>query len=228
MSLYTYRLTYESGDAPNPYGDICSLAICKPTIRRCCKVGDWVVGIVSKGLVHRSNSTDTHIDELIYAMKVSEKMSFKEYDEFCKNQCSVKIPSINTRTGDCIYFGDNETLEQRENYAHNLKNMDTDKNGINKKDGKAVILGKEFYYFGKNSIKIPEELEAIIIKGQGHYSHKNEPYVKPFEEWIRKQKKGINGEPYTEMPKKIIGNEKDSCGSCKKIKIYKPNCGSKC
>ncbi len=229
MSLYTYKLTYESGDAPNPYGGICSLAICKPTIRRTCNVGDWVAGIVSKGLVYRSKSTEDHFDELIYAMKISKKMSFKEYDEYCKKQCNIKLPE-NARTGDCIYFeNDKGILEQRENYAHNLENKDTDLKGINKKDeDKAVILGEEFYYFGKNSIKIPKEMEEIIIKGEGHQRPKNQPYVEQFEEWIRTQKKGINGNPYMEMPKNIVKNKKGSCGSCKKIKIYKPNCGSKC
>ena len=216
MSLYTYRITIDSGDAPNPYGGICSLAICKPDIRRTCQVGDWVVGIVAKGL----NKLDQN--NLLYAMKVTKKMSFQKYNKYCKKQCNIKLPE-NARTGDCIYFEDNGILKQRLNYAHNLKNMKTDMNGINKKDGKSVILGEEFYYFGKNSIKIPKIMEEIIIKGQGHQKYKNKDYVKQFESWIQTHEQGINGIPYMEMPINFIKN-KNNCTSNCGGKNIKSNC----
>ena len=42
-SLYSYIVSYDHGNAPNPDFNICTLAICKPVIRRCAKVGDIVL-----------------------------------------------------------------------------------------------------------------------------------------------------------------------------------------
>lgn len=221
MSLYTYRLTVDSGDAPNPYGGICSLAICKPSIRRTCSVGDWIVGLVSKSLVYNSKSSKEHVDRLLYAMKISHKMTFEEYDIFCKKECNIKLPN-NARTGDCIYFKNaNKQYKQRLNYAHNLTNMSRDL-----ENGKYVIFAEEFYYFGKNSIEIPKIMEDIIIKGQGHQKYKNKDYIEIFEPWIRTQKQGINGNPYMKMSKTFIKNEKGCNSSCssREVESKKSNC----
>ena len=42
--IYSYVLRYDDGVAPNPYGGVCTLAICKPVIRKKAQVGDWVIG----------------------------------------------------------------------------------------------------------------------------------------------------------------------------------------
>jgi len=34
MKVYSYIVAYDSGFAPNPFHGICTLACCKPTIRR--------------------------------------------------------------------------------------------------------------------------------------------------------------------------------------------------
>jgi hypothetical protein len=38
--LYSYVVVKDSGIAPHPYGGLCSLALCKPVIRRRADVGD--------------------------------------------------------------------------------------------------------------------------------------------------------------------------------------------
>jgi hypothetical protein len=43
-TLFTYCIPYDDGAAPNPFWGLCTLAICKPSIRRVAKEGDWVVG----------------------------------------------------------------------------------------------------------------------------------------------------------------------------------------
>ena len=32
--LFTYKVMHDGGSAPNPYSELCTLAICKPAIRR--------------------------------------------------------------------------------------------------------------------------------------------------------------------------------------------------
>ncbi|MBC6697349.1 Nmad2 family putative nucleotide modification protein [Hymenobacter puniceus] len=48
MALYSYVLRFDTGDAPNPYGGVCTLAVCKPAIRRTAQIGDWILGTGSK------------------------------------------------------------------------------------------------------------------------------------------------------------------------------------
>src|SRR5262249_55154673 len=43
-TLFSYCIPYDFGSAPNPFWGLCTLAICKPDIRRTANVGDWVVG----------------------------------------------------------------------------------------------------------------------------------------------------------------------------------------
>src|SRR5713226_6667476 len=103
MSLYSYRLRFDYGAAPNPYWRICTLAICKPAIRRTAKVGDWVVGLGSKNSPIGDIST-----RMVYAMKVTRVLSFEEYDIFCRRSLPEKIPEwtnsdFRRKVGDCIY-----------------------------------------------------------------------------------------------------------------------------
>jgi len=43
QSLYSYVVRYDSGFAPNPFGGYCTLATCKPEIRKTAQLGDWLV-----------------------------------------------------------------------------------------------------------------------------------------------------------------------------------------
>src|SRR5688572_11795221 len=92
MKLYSYCLRYDTGSAPNPYWGICTLVICKPAIRRTAEVGDWIVGLGS------ANSPIGDIsNDVVYAMKVTNKLTIKEYDQFCKTSLPKKIPNWRSR-----------------------------------------------------------------------------------------------------------------------------------
>jgi len=73
--LFTYTIPYDDGAAPNPFHGMCTLAICKPSIRRVAKVGDWVAGLGSKNAPSGDLS-----GRLVYAMKVEEVIPLSEYD----------------------------------------------------------------------------------------------------------------------------------------------------
>ena len=70
--LYTYVITRDFGFAPNPFHGLCTLATCKPDIRKTANVGDWIMGVGGRslGIVKR---------KCIFLMKVSEKISFQDY-----------------------------------------------------------------------------------------------------------------------------------------------------
>ena len=46
--IFRYVVRFDSGAAPNPFGGWCSLAICKPGIRRTAGVTDWIIGLRSR------------------------------------------------------------------------------------------------------------------------------------------------------------------------------------
>lgn len=45
MRLFSYCIPVDDGAAPNPFWGVCTLAICKPAIRRVAEVGDWIAGV---------------------------------------------------------------------------------------------------------------------------------------------------------------------------------------
>ena len=97
MRVYSYIVTHDTGFAPNPYWDYCTLACCKPLIRRTAQQGDWIIGLSPKAKGNK----------LIYAMQVTEKpLTFKQY--FKDKRFKKKIPKLNSKAwsakcGDNIY-----------------------------------------------------------------------------------------------------------------------------
>lgn len=48
QKLFSYVLRFDDGAAPNPFWGTCTLAICKPDIRRTANIDDWIIGTGSK------------------------------------------------------------------------------------------------------------------------------------------------------------------------------------
>src|SRR5690606_8959470 len=90
--LYSYVLRHDDGEAPNPYRGTCTLTICKPDIRRTAEVGDWVVGTGSKNSRLKDGNTYDFSDSVVYAMKITRKLSLADYDVFVQKNLPKKIP----------------------------------------------------------------------------------------------------------------------------------------
>jgi hypothetical protein len=211
-TLYTYCLAYDSGVAPNPYGGVCTLGICKPKIRSTAAIGDWIVGtspasankeprtlqILRQKLPTLAAKIFGSKTRLLYAMKVTDKKTFKDYDVYCKEHLPAKIPDTTStnyekRYGDCVYdFSDGHAI-QRKNPNHNEKHQKTDLGG------NYVLLSDRYYYFGTTEIHIPEHLEGMIKVGPGHRAGSNDAYLDPFLQWIEELEKtygvGVHGDP---------------------------------
>ena len=84
MRLYSYIVARDYGFAPNPFYGTCSLATCKPLIRRKANIDDWVVGTGAA-----DNGLTGH---LVYAMKVTETMTFDDY--FADPRFHEKNPNV--------------------------------------------------------------------------------------------------------------------------------------
>jgi hypothetical protein len=147
MNIYAYIVPVDDGAAPNPYGGVCTLAICKANLRKIVKQGDWIVGLDSKS-------------QLIYIMKVTTVMSMKEYDSYTKENLNIKIPNktsknIEEQMGDSVYDFSNDEIKLRPSvHSRCTKQMDL--------DGKNVLLSTCFYYFGEQVKTLPKEFENIV------------------------------------------------------------------
>jgi hypothetical protein len=148
MKIFRYIVPVDDGAAPNPYGGVCTLAICKPNIRKIAKVGDWLIGL--------KNPTK----ELIYCMKITDVMSMQEYDKYTKEKLPIKIPDTDNKDitfhmGDSVYdFSKEEIFLRKSVHSRCTKQMDL--------DGKNVLLSNHFYYFGDKAIKLEKKFTEDI------------------------------------------------------------------
>lgn len=187
MTLYSYVVTHDTGFSPNPFWGYCTLANCKPAIRRNAAVGDWIFGLTSKALGNR----------LAYAMEISEVISYESY--FRDPRFTAKIPNYSRgqvvyKCGDNIYepLGDGAfrqlqsmhsagSNEHPERKAHDL-------GGIN------VLISHNYYYFGRDALPLPEELHDLKV-GRAHKCRFDPETVRLALEFIKHQQRGVNAAP---------------------------------
>lgn len=143
--LYSYKMTNDSGFAPNPFHGIMTLANCKPLIRRKKGKGDTIAGFTSNRLCREKVGEE----RLIYIMEVTEKLSYEQY--FNDERFECKIPSDHSliaKTGDNIYQPLVTGFRQLKNWSHENKHMNHDLKG------EFVLLSTEFFYFGSGAIPV--------------------------------------------------------------------------
>jgi Nucleotide modification associated domain 2 len=183
--LFTYTIPIDDGAAPNPFHGMCSLAICKPSIRRVAAKGDWVAGLGSKNVPSGDLS-----GRLVYAMQVEEVVPMSEYDRRAPHEWDHRIPKptsrdLADRLGDCIYdYSAGDPPYQRAS-VHGPGNLDADLSGEN------VLISADFYYLGSNAIPLPPDLLGICHQTQGHRSNGNISFFDTFVHWVRGLKFGV-------------------------------------
>ncbi|HEU4573982.1 MAG TPA: hypothetical protein VFS36_03195 [Chitinophagaceae bacterium] len=134
MKLYSYIVKSDTGLAPNPFWGKLTLNVCKPDIRRTASEGNWVIGTGSKNVKSKSGKIIDYSGKLVYAMKVTSKMSMKEYDDYCNQELKKKIPFPDKKDwrrvlGDCIYDFSTGTVPRLRKLLHNENDKDTDLGG---------------------------------------------------------------------------------------------------
>lgn len=195
MRLFTYVVARDFGFAPNPFGGACTLATCKPDIRRQAAVGDWVAGIASKA--------EKATPSLIYAMRVDEAMTYEAYwaDPRFAHKKPERSSSLRHAYGDNIYSRDATGKWMQADSHHSLKDGSINpRNVTNDTQANRVLIGWKFAYWGVNAIPIPADLcgakgETVLI-GIGFRSHFSNGFVQLFVEWFESlQEQGCTGEP---------------------------------
>jgi hypothetical protein len=183
--LYSYVIVRDFGFAPNPFFGYCTLATCKPNIRKNAQIGDWVIGTGSAA------KDGYYKNRLIYAMCVEEKLLFDDYwnDDRFFNKRPVMNGSRMQWYGDNIYHIDLNTRKFiQENSHHSLKNGLININNYTRDlSGKFVLISKAYWYFGEKAILIPEKLRDIIKSGRQYRKIDDTVLIRTFVNWLKKQ-----------------------------------------
>ncbi len=168
MKLFSYKLTHDTGFAPNPFRGFLTIATCKPGIRRSKCPGAWIAGFTSRALCGDRIGEE----RLIFIVKISEKCSLAEYfndPRFSNKKPNQVLSKQVCRVGDNIYRPlrlkpmTESDFEQLPNPYHNYANKARDISG------KSVLIGTEFVYFGRNAIQVPPDLRPRLPVGQSAY-----------------------------------------------------------
>ena len=191
--LYSYIVVRDYGFAPNPFYGFCTLATCKPQIRKMAEIGDWIIGTGSK-----SKGRDRR---LVYAMRVTEAMSFDEYwadSRFLRKRPDMHA-SVKKAFGDNIYHRDDDSGPWRQLDSHHSHDDGTQNNRNVRNDTKVnrVLVSDDFIYWGGNGPIAPTFRDVTVCHStQGHRSNFPTEVVDDFETWLRSlDEKGYCGIP---------------------------------
>ncbi len=162
---YSYVIPRDFGFAPNPFGKHCTLATCKPSIRKSAKIGDWIFGTSS--IIHQQSP------RLIYTMQVTAKMTFNEYYKNPDFQYKKPVMngSLKKMYGDNIYHQKNDGDWHQDNSHHSLENGEINQHNLKRDTSTTdmVLISSHFYYFGKDAFEIPLKISTKLCKrGPGH------------------------------------------------------------
>lgn len=180
--LYRYVIDHDKGFAPNPFFGVCTLACCKPDIRKHAVLGDMIVGFGPKkyGLGGR----------IIYWMTVSEIIDFET--NWNDPRYHKKRPQMGGSLSLC--FGDNiyhrcpedETWIQEQSFhsdENSLKGLGNLKRDTGTTEN--VLIASQYSYWGGSGPTTPSRFRSIIKEGRGYQFNVDDENLKnDFIEWL--------------------------------------------
>ncbi len=185
MRLFCYVVARDFGFAPNPFHGVCTLATCKPGIRRAAEIGHWVV---STGTAQRKRT-----GYLVHAMKVDETLTFEEY--WSDPRFRQKKPNL--RSSKKQAFGDNiyskppgSTKWIQLNSHHSLEDGSPNPANIaTDTSANRVLIARDYVYWGGSGPKIPARFRNFdgidICAKRNHKSEFPQELIDAFVAWIR-------------------------------------------
>ena len=194
--LHSYTVARDYGFAPNPFHGFCTLATCKPIIRKSAAIGDWIVGTGS--------TTEGRIGCLVYAMCVSETMPFDQYwnDPRFLEKRPFMYGSMQSAFGDNIYSRDPDTDEWLQIDSHHSYDDGSPNHHNVRRDTKAdrVLISEDFIYWGGNGPEAPSFRGHNLRCRRGHKSSFPPEVVEDFISWIR----GLEESGYCGIPNEWV------------------------
>ena len=182
--IHSYIVRYDSGFAPNPFYGFCTLATCKPDIRKHAQVGDWVVGTGSKQINRGGH--------LVYAMQVAETLSFEAYssDPRFERKKPHLSGSYKMAAGDNIYEPTAIRGRWRQlNSYHSKKDGSPNPDHIKRDTSVSRVLispVSQFVYFGAEGPLVATELAdaGVVFSGRGRKKITDQAVVADFADWF--------------------------------------------
>lgn len=174
--LHTYVVVTDLGIAPNPFHGVCTLAVCKPVIRRTARVGDWILGTGSKARGLQGCA--------VYAMQVAEILDFEAYWHDPRFHAKRPDPagSPSRQAGDNLHWFDPATGDWNTvpGAYHNAWHRERDL------QGRQVLIGWDFVYWGSEGPPVPPCADVdVVCRGRGHRNHFPTEAVDAFATWVR-------------------------------------------
>lgn len=169
VRLSSYRLTEDTGFAPNPFFGVLTLATDMPELRRSAAVDDWIAGFTSNRLCGDACGNE----RLVYLMRVEENPTIADY--FGDHRFSRKIPTIGSgpeveRHGDNIYQPRRHTAAAPEHFdqlsnphhwdvVHGRPDERSKRRDVG---GRRVLVAREFVYFGREALRVAHFARPVL------------------------------------------------------------------
>jgi hypothetical protein len=133
VTVFSYVIEHDLGFAPNPFQGACTLACCKPRIRKKAALGDLVLGMGAA-----KPKLQKHIT---YWMRVDEILTFDEYwrDHRFRRKKPVMSGTTFLRYGDNIYHRNDKGVLKQEDSFHSLENGALSLGDLHRDTGVSVI-----------------------------------------------------------------------------------------
>ena len=199
LRVFSYIVARDFGFAPNSFHGWCTLATCKPEIRRHARVGDWVLG---------TGATEHHrAGFAVYTMRVEEALSFADYWEdprFLSKRPNL-AGSRKVAFGDNIYHpGGDDGWVQMDSH-HSLHDGSANPENVNR-DTRVdrVLVSRDFIYWGAEGPPVPDDLRAfgednddLCAATQGHKCRFSDELVSAAVRWFEGfAERGFQGRPH--------------------------------
>lgn len=196
LRVFSYIVARDYGFAPNPFFGWCTLATCKPEIRRTASAGDWVLGT---GSAARGRA-----GWAVYAMRVEETMTFSEY--WADTRFAAKHPDLRASRklafGDNIYRPDGAggwiQLDSHHSFHDGSPNP---ANTVADTKTDSVLTSRDYIYWGGDGPQIPTQLRSLggqdlCCATQGHKCRFNTELVEAAVAWLESfDERGLQGRP---------------------------------
>jgi hypothetical protein len=165
MTLYSYIVTHDTGFSPNPFFGHCTLACCKPEVRKHADKGDWIVGLTPK----------PQGNKIVYFMRVDECMEFDKYwqDPRFRDKKPKFGAGVERKTGDNIYERGSDGTYRQLSSVHSsppLERRESRQMMARDLSVNRVLISETFAYFGAEGISLPNEFKSFVV-GRGHKCH---------------------------------------------------------
>jgi hypothetical protein len=177
MNIFTYVIEHDLGFAPNPFHGACTLACCKPGIRKKAAIGDYVLGTGAAWPQLRGFLT--------YWMQVDEITTFDAYwaDWRFRHKKPVMLGTTLYRYGDNIYHRDGADTYRQEYSFHSMEDGSVSPGNLKTDTGNSdkVLIGRNFAFWGKSGLLLPENLSCFVRRERHTYS---EAQKAEFFDWL--------------------------------------------